>query len=276
VTAGWAGERLARVLRSSMLRRIGVPHGFSTRLGGVSGGMFASLNFGNPGELRGEERDPPDNIAVNYRVLLEEIGAASPSTREVVEVHQVHEATVHVVRRGEPARVGGRDVKADAIITDDPGRVVAVRVADCAPVLLASADGGVVAAVHAGWRGVIAGVAPAACEVMQRAFGARTLFAAIGPCISGEHFEVGEEVAAEFERVFPASSGATRIVIPPSKPLGRPHVDLKAALTVQLHAAGVDVVETLPHCTFAGAELFFSHRRERGKTGRMVAVIGPK
>lgn len=235
--------------------------------------MFASLNFGNPGELAAEHRDPSANITANFELALREIGASGPSARAVVEVHQVHGCDVHRVRRGEAARANGRDVKADAVVTDDPRRIAAVRVADCAPVLIASVDGRVVAAVHAGWRGVIAGVARAACEVMQREFGASELLAAIGPCISAEHFEVGPEVAAEFDRVFGAGSGT---VIAPSSPAGKPHVDLKAALERQLLGAGVEVVETLPHCTVGEPEMFFSHRRERGMTGRHVALIGPR
>lgn len=270
------------ILRSEMLSHAGVPHGFTTRLGGVSPPPFASLNFGNPGELPpGVARDPRENIAENFRRLLAGVGAED---RRIVQVHQVHGPEVLVVRRGEaPAEsmlLG--DVKADAIVTDDPGCVLAVRVADCCPVLMASEDGAVVAAVHAGWRGVISGVAAAAVRAME-GLGARSIIAAIGPCISADHFEVGPEVVEEFQRVFGARTPIVRPRTPATRdgPTASPSegkalVDLKGALSEQLRACAVERVETLPHCTVRDAELFFSHRRERGVTGRMVAVIGPR
>lgn len=263
------------ILRSDILTRAGVPHGFTTRLGGISLTPFASLNFGNPGELPpGVARDPKTNIAENFRRVLATIGA---DRRRVVQVHQVHGAGVLVAERGE---AGGQtagaidwgEVKADAIVTDDPGCVLAVRVADCCPVLLASGDGAVVAAVHAGWRGVISGVAPAAIRAM-RELGAQNIIAAIGPCISADHFEVGPEVIAEFQRVFGAGTAAVRPIRTDS---GKALVDLKGSLAQQLRECGVGRVETLPHCTVRDAELFFSHRRESGVTGRMAAVIGAR
>lgn len=251
------------VLRSAVLG--GVPHGFATRRGGVSAGIFASLNFGNPGDLPPDRRDPPENIRENFRRLL---GAAGCSGRELVEVHQVHGGAVHIVRAGRPAHAGEHDTRADAIVTDDPARALAVRIADCAPVLLASGDGRIVGAVHAGWRGVIAGVLPAAVGAM-RDLGATEIRAAIGPCISVEHFEVGPEVAAEFERVFPGL-GVVR-----AGRGDRSMVDLKAALAAQADRAAAAAVEVLPHCTYADPSLFFSHRRDGGVTGRTAAVIAP-
>lgn len=249
-----------------------VPHAFSTRLGGVSHGAFASLNFGNPGDLPVELRDPPANIRENWRLAFEAIGAGS---RRLVEIHQVHGAAVHLVSRGEPPHAGPHDTRADAIVTDDPDRVIAVRIADCAPVLIASRDGRIVAAVHAGWRGVIAGVAGATVGVMRdRASDAcrAGLVAAIGPCIGRDNFEVGPEVAAEFERVFGRDTLHMR-----AGNGDRAKVDLKSALAEQLSAAGVGEIDPLPHCTYAQPELFFSHRRathERCATGRMAAMIG--
>jgi polyphenol oxidase len=256
------------VIRAAGVGRAAPVHAFTTRVGGVSGGDFASLNFGNPGELPPERRDPHGNIRANWERVLTAIGAAG---RELVEVHQVHGAAVHVVRAGEDARPGGRDVKADAIVTDDPRRVVAVRVADCAPVLMSSGDGRVVAAVHAGWRGVVAGVAPAAVAAM-RGLGAAGIVAAVGPCIECAAFEVGEEVAAEFDRVFGAGAGVV------DRSGVKPHVDLKRALRVQLERAGVDpaLIEVLPGCTVSEPARFYSHRRDRERTGRMAAVIGPR
>jgi YfiH family protein len=256
----------AVVLKSPLLESAGIPHAFSTRLGGVSSRVFASLNFGNPSDLSREQRDPAANIRQNYRLLL---AAAGCPEREIVEVHQVHSAAVHFARRGQAAHASRSDTKADALITDDPARAAAVRIADCAPVLIAARDGTIVAAVHAGWRGVIAGVLPAAIDAM-RAMGASDLVGAIGPCIGRDHFEVGPEVASEFRRHFGDDA--------PLRPgrADRSLVDLKDALRIQARRAGIEQVDVLPHCTFADSTRFFSHRRDRGITGRMAAIIGPR
>ncbi len=246
--------------------RLQAPHAFTTRHAGHSRGIFSTLSFGNPSELSGDHRDTPATIRSNFELVLAELGCAR---REVVEVHQVHGSDVHTVRAGSPTHETSHDTKADALVTDDPARVLAIRVADCAPVLMASSDGRVVGAAHAGWRGVIAGVIPNTIAAM-RALGSGEIAAAIGPCISALHFEVGPEVAAEFERVFGKGTPTVR-----PRAGQRPMVDLKLAIRIQLEAAVVSAVDTFPHCTFADRERFFSHRRDRGKTGRMIGIIGP-
>lgn len=255
------------LLHADLLLRLGVPHAFTTRRGGVSSGPFASLNFGNPGELPIDQRDPRANIDANIRAVLAAIGC---SGRELVEVHQVHGCAVHTVPDEGPAHAGPNDTRADALITTDRGRVIGVRVADCVPVLLAAPDGRVVAAVHAGWRGVVSGVVTRAVGAM-RARGAEpaAICAAIGPCIGPEHFEVGDEVVAAFQK--PGLLNAAR---PRPSPAGRTLLDLPAAIAAQLASAGVKSIETLDRCTVSDPELFFSHRRDRGLTGRMLALIG--
>jgi YfiH family protein len=246
----------------------GVPHAFTTRIGGHSQGMFSTLNFGNPGDLAENQRDPISTIRLNQAATLTAIGV---STRQIVEVHQVHGSAVHIVRRGEPAHPTPHDTKADALVTDDPSRIIAVRIADCAPILLASSDGTIVAAVHAGWRGVISGILPAAIAAMRQ-LGASEITAAIGPCIGPDQFQVGPEVVAEFQRVFPAAPHLSR---PDPAAPGKFLVDLKSALALQLRDASITSMHILPQCTVSQPELFFSHRREKGRTGRMMALIGP-
>lgn len=254
------------LITSESLRLAAVPHGFSTRLGGTSEGIFSSLNFGNPGDLANEHRDPPFNINNNLRVLHTLLGTLA---RELVQVHQVHEDRVLIVRPGLRAHAEGT-TRADAIVTDDPARLLAVRTADCVPILMSSGDGRVVAAVHAGWRGVVSGVSLRAIDAM-RGLGATSIVGAIGPCIGKDCFEVGEEVAAEFARVFgPASD----IIL--TQPGGKPRIDLQRAIAWQLAGAGLRVVDTLDYCTYARGDLFFSHRRDRGATGRMISVCGPR
>lgn len=242
------------IYESTLLAGVGVPHAFSTRLGGVSEGPFASLNLGNPG---GQAiQDSPQNIAENYRRLQAAIGCEG---RARLYGHQVHGATVLT-----PERVTGDCElgKGDAIVCDSPDALASVRTADCVPVLLASRDGRRVAAVHAGWRGTVAGVV---AEALKHFDSPATVIAAIGPCIGFNAFEVGLEVAEQF---------ATEFVR--HEPNGKAHVDLKRALAAQLIAAGVpgEQVESTDRCTVSHADEFFSHRRTGGLTGRMAAVIG--
>lgn len=286
-----------RLLRSELLTRLGVPHAFSTRIGGVSCGVFESLNFGNPAEFKGEQRDPPANIHRNLELVQRAIGAAG---REVVQVFQVHGASVHVLASGRKSHPTHNDTKADAMVTRDPSRVLVVRVADCAPVLLSSGDARIVAAVHAGWRGVVSGVLLNAVRVMQSE-GARDIVAAIGPCIGAASFEVGPEVLDEFVRAFgsemvgelpggwrvgDAIAGARSARDAATEPPvvawrrgdGKAQVDLRAALGAQLRDVGVDLsrIEHVGGCTAQDASLYFSHRRDQGKTGRLIGMIGVK
>jgi len=291
-----------RLLRSELLTRLGVPHAFTTRIGGVSNGVFESLNFGNPAEFKGEQRDPPANIQRNLELVQHAIGAAG---REVVQVYQVHGASVHVLTSGRRSHPTQNDTKADAMVTRDPSRVLVVRVADCAPVLLTSGDAKVVAAVHAGWRGVVSGVLLNAVRVVQSE-GAREISAAIGPCIGAASFEVGPEVLDEFVRAFgsemvgelpsgwrvgDAIEGVNEVsgiagrgageqprVVAWRRADGKAQVDLRGALEVQLRDVGVDRarIEHVGGCTARDASLYFSHRRELGKTGRLIGMIGVK
>lgn len=251
------------LLQSSVLK---CPHGFSTRNGGVSTGMFSTLNFGNPGDLL-EGRDSPANIRANFQRVLNAVGIAE---RQIIQVHQVHGNLVHIVKAGHSVNPETPDIKADAIVTNDPRFVVAVRVADCAPILLESTDGSIVAAVHAGWRGAVSGVLTAAVEAM-RELGATEIHAAIGPCIGAAAFEVGPEVLVAFDMRFGADRGITA-----AHPTGKGAVNLKRALEIELANAGVKHVETLANCTVSEPQVFFSHRRDRGLTGRMIGFIGPR
>lgn len=253
--------------RSSILSSAGVPHGFSTRIGGVSQGPFDSLNLGNPNGC--PIQDDRENIAINYARLHIAIGCTE---RSRAFVHQVHGDTVATARRGEAFDTS---TKADAVVCDDPSRVAAVRVADCVPVLLATRDGSVVAAVHAGWRGVVAGVVLRAAETIRTMSREDApLLAAIGPGIGFDAFEVGPEVAAAFQSRFGGESAA---LLKPSRNEGKAMVDLRGALANQLRALGLsaDAIDRSDRCTFRDADEFFSHRRENGVTGRMAALIGP-
>jgi len=251
--------------RSPLLRSARIPHAFSTRIGGVSTGAFASLNLGNPNGC--PQQDSLDHIAENYRRLAESIDCLE---RRRVFAHQIHGATVLTPdacglssAAPTPCELG----KADALTTADPALLLSIRTADCVPVLLADRSGRRVAAVHAGWRGVIAGVV---LETLKHFDRPQEVIAAIGPCIGYDAFEVGPDVLDEFERTFGISAPTRRL------PDGKGRVDLKEAIRLQLVNAGVppERIDLTDRCTFTHASEFFSHRREHGVTGRMAAVIG--
>jgi YfiH family protein len=243
---------------SPLLESAGVPHAFSTRVGGVSPPPFDSLNLGNPSGT--DIKDDSANIHKNYARLQSAIDCAEHARSWV---HQVH--------GGDVIRCDGSfesGAKADAIVTTEARRLLSVRVADCAPILLAGDDGRIVAAVHAGWRGVLAGVV--ANAIMEMRCPASEVVAAIGPCIGFDAFQVGPEVLEAFDRKFGSDA--------PVRPSGdrKGHVDLKAALAIQLRKIGVNRIDTTDRCTFTHADEFFSHRRDKGVTGRMAAMIAVK
>jgi hypothetical protein len=177
----------------------------------------------------------------------------------VASVGQVHGTGVAVVREG------GHVPAHDGLVTDVPGLLLTVLSADCALILLADAEGGVVGACHSGWRGTVAGIAGETVRAMERlGAGAERVRAFVGPCISAEAFEVGEEVAAQFPE--------TSVVRRPDWP--RPHIDLRADLMRQLAEAGVGSVEISSACTVRESGRFYSYRAEHGTAGRMVGFVG--
>jgi YfiH family protein len=245
------------VVTSPLLSARSINHGFSTRRGGVSTERYATLNVG------AKWGDDPERVAHNRRRLA---AAGGFSLDRLFTATQVHGARVAVVTEGVlPDRVAA--VEADALIAVTPGVTVGVYTADCVPILMADRDGRV-AAVHAGWRGTVQGVASAAVEALV-SFGANReeIRAALGPSICAACFEVGEEVAAEFERVAPAS------VIRTAGP--KPHVDLWTANATLLEAAGLTRanIDAAPPCTMHEPERFFSFRRDGGQIGQHLSFV---
>lgn len=229
-----------------------VPHGFSTRRGGVSGGAFASLNLGR------QTGDEPSHVAENHRLLAE--AAGYDPKRLATPARQVHGATV--VRAATTAHA---DCDCDAVVSP-ADLVLGVRTADCVPVLLWHPSSGFAAAVHAGWRGVAASIVPAAVRAMDR--DAASMRAAIGPAIGLCCYEVDDATAGSVRAVAPrASVEATRP--------GHVRIDLIAGVRGQLAAAGIPEgsIEAVGGCTSCDAERFFSHRRDRGTTGRHLSFI---
>lgn len=219
------------------------------RTGGASVAPFESLN------VAGHVGDEPAAVAENRR----RIGSALSLPREPLWLAQVHGTRVADADAGTEADA------ADAAVSRQRGRVLAIQVADCLPVLFASHDGAVVAAAHAGWRGLCAGVLEAAVAAMQ--VEPRHIVAWLGPAIGKEHFEVGDEVRAAFLahdwRAADAFVGNAR---------GRWQCDLLRLARQRLAALGLGGVSAANLCTYAAGERCFSYRRD-GRTGRMAALI---
>jgi YfiH family protein len=226
---------------------------FTLRSGGVSPAPFDSLNVGvHVGDL-------PDAVRENRRRVRE--GLRLPA--EPAWIEQVH--GTEVADLDAPAAAAAPGAPADAVFTRQPRRVCVVQVADCMPVLLAARDGSCVAAAHAGWRGLAAGVLEA--TLSRLAARPAQLLAWLGPAIGPQHFEVGSEVRDAFVTHDPAAAAAFG-----ANPRGRWQCDLAALARRRLHAAGVTAVFGGEWCTYADPARFFSYRRD-GQCGRMAALI---
>jgi YfiH family protein len=214
---------------------------FTTRLGGVSEGPFASLNLGR------KSGDDPGRADENRRIACDAIGA---DVEKLALNYQVHSARV---LRAVPAVRGEH---ADGLWTSEPGLPILAMTADCLPIVLARPESPGVAVLHAGWKGLLAGIVEAGVD----ALGGETLRAAIGPGIGPCCYEVGEEVAAPFRERF--GDDVVRS--------GR--LDLWTSAERALRAAGVQQVDRFDRCTACEPETFFSHRRDAGRTGRQGVI----
>ncbi|MCL4765949.1 MAG: peptidoglycan editing factor PgeF [Hyphomicrobiaceae bacterium] len=251
------------VVRADSLSGLaGISHGFFTRQGGVSTGLYGALNCGlGSGD---EPRLVRENRARVARAL------AAPRD-EVMTLHQVHSATALVV--DEPF-APGKLPRADALVTRTPGLVIGALAADCTPVLLAEPRARVVAAAHAGWRGALGGILEAAVEAMIGLGAERSrIHAAIGPCISQHAYEVGPEFESEFLGADPRNAQFFSRDAAPA----RPRFDLPGYVEHRLSQAGLAVVERRSPCSYGNESLFFSYRRATHRKepdyGRQISAI---
>jgi len=230
---------------------------FTKRTGGVSSSPYDALNLGL------STKDHPDNVLQNRRLVAERLGFDLSSLAIAGQVHGSEVLTVSA---------GGLFPGFDALVTDQAGVLLCISAADCAAVLFWDNETGVLGACHAGWRGCVGGVIQNTVSAM-RALGAveAGIRAYVSPCLSLESFEVGEEVAAQFES---QSFEASRVVR--KQEWQRPHVDLPGAIKDQLRTAGIsgDRMEVSGRCTLIERDVFFSHRGHDGATGRMMGMIG--
>jgi polyphenol oxidase len=247
------------------LRAEGLPSAvgglMSTRQGGVSSAPFNSLNLRPPG-LRGDAVDEPAAVASNQRTFTAALEGARP-----VWLDQVHGIEVVRLTRAHIDAAVDPLPRADASISTEPGIACTVLVADCLPVLFATADGRAVGAAHAGWRGLAAGVLEATLDALCEAAGQspRQVSAWLGACIGPAAFEVGDDVRLAF------GAGAAAFFKPGAQ-AGKWWADLAGLAAWRLHAAGVTQVSGGTWCTWSDPGQFFSYRRD-GRTGRHAAAI---
>lgn len=250
-------------IRSPALERFaehGVRHGFFTRAGGVSSGIYKGLNVGVGSS------DAPANVAVNRARVSDWMGVAPT---QLATLHQVHSADALVVR--EP--FAGDRPRADALVTDRPGIALGVLAADCGPVLYADAEAGVIGAAHAGWKGALTGVLEATIEAMESLGACRDrIVAVLGPSISVVNYEVGPEFVERFVAADKSNEGYFR----QSKNAGHAMFDLNRYTVDRLERAGVRA-GMLDRCTYADEDDFFSYRRATHRQepdyGRQISAI---
>lgn len=243
------------IIRPQIFKDPNVVAAQSTRLGGVSSLSYSSMNLGM------SVNDLKENVIKNRELFFGELGI---NLDQLVISKQVHGNDVFVAT--EPAIIEGYD----ALITNKPKVFLAISIADCTPILIYDTKNKAVAAIHAGWKGTASGIVKHTLHKMRHAYGTTgaDCQAYIGPCISYNSFEVGEEVAGHFEDSFKRFEAEKQ----------KWFVDLKSINKQQLSKFGVtfENIEISEYCTVKNEKLFFSHRRDKGVSGRMMAVIGMK
>jgi YfiH family protein len=238
-----------------------VRHGVFSRHGGVSAGPYASLNLSRS---TGDDAEP---VRENRRRMFEALGTTPEHS---LTSWLVHGNSVRVLDESMLAdKPGSDDAHADAMITRSRGLALTLRFADCVPVVFHDPARAAIGIAHAGWLGIENGVLGATIRAMTTAFGCRPadIRAGIGPSIGPERFEVGEDVAERIQRAAPEPVIVRREGAP------RPFVDLWRAADAQLRQAGLVSIETAGVCTATSTTDWFSHRAEKGKTGRFGVAI---
>lgn len=238
----------------------GLTHGIFTRSGGVSQAPWASLNMG------GNVGDDPKAVRHNHERMYAALGVADSRACSVWQVH-----SADAVLADGPVRGRRWLALADGMVTDRPGIPLSMRFADCTPLMFYDPVQGVIGIAHAGWRGTVQGMGGNVVRLMARAYGCKpaNIQAAIGPSIGPEHYQVGEEVVAAVYEHFGTTDGLIRR----DSADGTAYLDLWAANHLELERAGVEQIEVAAICTVRNNHEFYSHRAEKGRTGRFGAVI---
>jgi len=259
----WSGEAVKpRPLTHGLLDALpGIRYGFFTREGGVSSGIYKSLNCGVG------SKDDKGFVFKNRARATRALGVQHEKLATPYQVHGTEAFTVEAVWEV------GKGPKADAVVTNRPGIAVGVGTADCGPILFADSAARVVAAAHAGWRGALAGILESTIVAMETLGAERErIVAVLGPTISKANYEVGPELIAAFDKADAANNRFFR----PSQREGHAMFDLPGFIVARLLASGV-LAADIRHCTYADEERFFSYRRatHRGEVdyGRLLAAI---
>lgn len=241
---------------------LSVPHGFTTRLGGVSTGVLSSLNLGfHRGDL-------DENIAENYRRLGAAIGF---DPQNCVLTRQTHSDIVRVVTGEDRAGLDHRNYpECDGLVTNVPGLALVIFTADCTPLLFWDPVTGAVGAAHAGWRGTVSQIGQKTVETMVAAFGCdpKNIRSAIGPNIGACHFETDGDVP---EAILASYGSQAEAFI--QKHGEKYHLDLKAINALSIRSAGVSHIDISDACTYCQHDTFWSHRYTQGNRGSQGAVI---
>lgn len=251
------------MLQAASLSRLpGIRHAFFTRDGGVSDGLYCSLNGGLG------SNDAVHNVEENRARMAAALGV---TRGHLVTAYQTHSSDVVVA---EVAWTRESAPRADAVVTRVPGLAVAVTTADCGPILFADAKARVVAAAHAGWKGALGGVIEATVACMERLGGARwRIVAALGPMIRQPNYEVGPDFVAQFLAADPSNAR----FFASSARAGHALFDLPAYIAMRLATAGIEMVEDSGQCTYADPERFYSYRRSTHRAepdyGRHINAI---
>ena len=244
---------------------IKAPHAFTTRLGGVSEGVFASLNIAL------HRGDCEENVKRNYEILAD---ALDFDLKSLVLTRQIHSDIVRAVTKNDAHGLDHHSYpECDALITNDAGCALIVFTADCTPILLWDSVNGAVGAVHAGWRGTAADIAGKTVRKMLSEFSCRpeNIRAAIGPNIGACCFETDSDVPDLIRAQF--GEKTEKFIIPSAEKIGKFHVDLKAVNAHALRRAGVENIEISDACTMCAPDRFWSHRITGAARGSQGAVI---
>ena len=234
----------------------GTVHAFLGRTGGVSSGHLASLNLGR------REEDRPENLAENKKRVAKAFGTDAD---KIFTVSQVHSDRIVIIDRTDTAPEDVKPFEADAIITDTKGISIGILTADCVPLLFLDSRNKVMAAVHAGWKGTASKIASKTVKMMIERFDSRPqeIRAAIGPAIGACCYEVGQEVVDAVG--YRGNASVQRE--------GKWYLDLPRANLLQLQEMGIADIDVSDICTSCRTDLFFSHRKEMGRTGRQLSFI---
>jgi len=246
----------------NVAENINAPHLFSTRLGGVSSGVYESLNTSFT------VGDDEKNVRENLKRIANALGYEESDIVCSNQTHSTVSRKVGSLDKGTGVLKERFSEPADALMTDDSGVLLLVRSADCTPVLLWDKDNKAVAAIHSGWKGTLENIIGATVKCFMQNYGieAQNVRAAIGPCISKESFEVGSDVAKLF-----SDKGYGGFI---DLSYEKPHIDLVAICKSQLEKEGVESIDVSGECTKINNGKYFSHRAQGIKRGLLCAVIG--